>query len=413
MPLTRAAIRCFARDDGGTVALLFAMCIIVVVFALGAAIDFGRATAVASKFGGALDATTLATARAMSEQELSESEVTAFAKNFLDAQLESANLDSVTVNAISVEADPNTGSVRMSVDADVATTFSRVLNHDKIPIGRSSRAAFKLKNVELAMVLDVTGSMCNPCSKIAGLKSAAKEVVDVLLPNGQSTQNRIALVPYSATVNAGSYAAAVTNGAAVDTCTFEREGQKAYSDDGPGPGDYLGVESDPSDPANNHYVCPPATVLPLSTTNAVLKATIDSYGASGWTAGHLGAAWGWYMLSPNWNGVWPGSIQAKEYNDPNTVKAVLFMTDGAFNTSYKNGPKNATSVDQTSALCANMKSKGIVIYSVAFVAPAAGEAILQECASKPAYYFDAESTTELQTAFKSIAESLQRLRLTE
>lgn len=123
--------------------------------------------------------------------------------------------------------------------------------------------------------------MCNPCSKIVGLEAAAKEVVDILLPDGQSTQNRIALVPYSATVNAGDYAAAVTNGAAVDTCTFEREGQKAYNDDSPGPGDYLGVETDPDSPANNHYVCPAATVLPLSTTNAVLEASIDGYNASG------------------------------------------------------------------------------------------------------------------------------------
>ena len=59
-----------------------------------------------------------------------------------------------------------------------------------------------------------------------------------------------------------------------------------------------------------------------------------------------------------------------------------------------------------------MKADGVLIFSVAFQAPSAGEAILQTCASSPDKYFDASSKAQLREAYKSIASSLSDLRLT-
>jgi len=42
-----------------------------------------------------------------------------------------------------------------------------------------------------------------------------------------------------------------------------------------------------------------AEVVPLASTKQTLLDKITGLTASGGTAGHLGTAWAWYMLSPN------------------------------------------------------------------------------------------------------------------
>ena len=46
-------------------------------------------------------------------------------------------------------------------------------------------------------------------------------------------------------------------------------------------------------------------VMPLTSDVDALKAKINGLSASGGTAGHLGTAWAWYTLSPNWASLWP------------------------------------------------------------------------------------------------------------
>ncbi len=63
-------------------------------------------------------------------------------------------------------------------------------------------------------------------------------------------------------------------------------------------------------------------------------------------------------------------------------------------------------------LCATAKDSGIVIFSIAFEAPADGQQVLSECASSDAHYFDVRGT-EIREAFAAIARTIQVLRLTE
>jgi hypothetical protein len=67
-----------------------------------------------------------------------------------------------------------------------------------------------------------------------------------------------------------------------------------------------------------------------------------------------------------------------------------------------------------SALCTAMKAKNIIIYTI--VVETAGETVAnlyRNCASKPEYYFNAPSSTELQAIFKKIATQLSNLRLSQ
>ena len=86
-----------------------------------------------------------------------------------------------------------------------------MLPSDSVDIGRTSKVVFDMKKIEMSMVLDITGSM-NSNNKLADLKIAAKDVIEELY-NGSLSEDgvRIALAPYSASVNAGAYAPQVTN----------------------------------------------------------------------------------------------------------------------------------------------------------------------------------------------------------
>ena len=62
-------------------------------------------------------------------------------------------------------------------------------------------------------MLDVTGSMCTPCSKIDAAKSAAKDLIDIVIWDDQSQfTSRVALAPFAEAVNVGTVLAPLVRG---------------------------------------------------------------------------------------------------------------------------------------------------------------------------------------------------------
>jgi Flp pilus assembly protein TadG len=412
MLLTSGPFSEFRRDERGAIAIIFGLSLVLIVFAIGFALDTAQAFRTSSKIANALDAASLAAARALSEKNLTPAEAQAIAERYFGAQLATSGGGTFTWSNFAAHVDPETGTVTLSADISVPTSFARVLSVDQFSFTKSSTSVFRMRSVELALVLDVTGSMSG--QKIADLKLAAADIVDIMLPADSPALNRIALAPYSAAVNAGPYAALATDNASLDGCAVERQGLHAFTDEAPDSSRYLEAENDP--PANPKYVCPDAQIMPLSSNAADLKAAINLLSPDGWTAGHIGLGWGWYEISPAWAPVWPNGADPKPYDDPDTVKAIIFMTDGEFNTSYHNGAMNETSAEQALDICANIKDPAftegkVVIYSVAFQSPPEAEATLKACATSPTHYFSAGNGAELRAAFQDIAKRLQSLRI--
>ena len=99
----------------------------------------------------------------------------------------------------------------------------------------------------------------------------------------------------------------------------------------PAPDTYLPTWNEAADSMSTS--CTPASQLvPLTKDTKVLKDTIDGFAASGNTAGQLGTAFAWYLLSPNWNTVWPADSQVTAYGTPKVDKIAMLMTDGEYNT---------------------------------------------------------------------------------
>ncbi|MGI9413367.1 MAG: vWA domain-containing protein [Hyphomicrobiales bacterium] len=78
---------------------------------------------------------------------------------------------------------------------------------------------------------------------------------------------------------------------------------------------------------------------------------------------------------------------------------MIFMTDG--NNNYSSDDV------ATKALCDSIKADGVEIYSVAFEAPAGGQALLQYCATDESHYFDADNSEEFLAAFDEIGNRIE------
>ncbi len=390
----------FRNDRKGSVAIIFGICFPVIVLATGMAIDFSRAHNVKAVMANAIDAAALAAAKHMADGE-SADDAAALARQYFEANLSGFDIDGVSVTKFDLTRDEEAGSVDISADATLPTSFMQLAGYDVLTVGVDTTAIYKTRPVEMALMLDTTGSMRG--SKIADLRDAAEEVVDMLLPEGRSTDGKvkISLVPYSSAVNAGEYTQAVTGEDTGNLCVTERGGRSAFTDNPP--------ESRRLRQATDR--CPDIAIEPLTESRDALLDKIRNLPAAGSTAGHLGVSWAWYTLSPLWSSVWPAGSAPVNYGQDGTVKVAVLMTDGQFNTRYIR--RNGNSSVQAEATCENMKEEGLVVYAVAFRAPASAERLLSECATDPdTHYFDAESGADLIAAFRTIASGVQDLRLT-
>ncbi len=413
--------RNFASDERGTIAVIFALCTFVLVMVTGLAIDVGRTYQANSKIGAAIDAAALASAKGLRVNNLNNAEVTTLAQKYFDLNMKGAGGDIAKIESFAVDIDRKKGSVGIKVAANVPMLFARVGGIETIALPKGAVAIFDSKDIEVGLQLDVTGSMGG--RKIADLKRATKNLLDVLIPDSPTGQKvRVGFAPFSAGVNAGPYLKAVDgNRASSNSCTYERlTSTNEKTDAAPVGLDAFKISAD----LPGAQPCPTAQIIPMTDNKSMLKSTVDSYSANGSTAGQLGASWAWYLLSPNWSSIWPSSSTPAPYNDGRTLKTVLLMTDGVYNTigglNKGDGSTEAVAASKLSVeICSGMKAKGVVVYTVGFDLNSAGAYkdrvvnTLTSCASEAAKFFRAENGDELETAFKAIAEDIVRLRLSK
>lgn len=201
-------------------------------------------------------------------------------------------------------------------------------------------------------------------------------------------------------------------------CMVERYGANAATDVSPATTP-LGIYY-----TNNGSCDTDNYVTPLTANKTRLHASIDALSTGGMTAGQLGIAWAWYMLSPNFASVWDKETAnaALAYGTPELAKVAILMTDGEFNFATCEGRSTSqagcsadSSFTQAQAICTAMKAQDIIIYTVGLELGTATQTInfLTNCATTPQHAHLAADTTELQAAFKSIATSISKLRLSK
>ena len=178
--------------------------------------------------------------------------------------------------------------------------------------------------------------------------------------------------------------------------------------------------------------CVTVPIVPLTTDKTALHDTADSLPAQGATAGHLGLAWAWYMVSPNFSNMLPAASKPGAYDAENLRKFVILMTDGAFNTMYcdavlsrdstngNNSVKNSCNAPNGSAwtqatkLCTEMK-KEVTVFTVGFDIDndTTTQNLMRNCATSSEHFFLASNDAQLLDAFRNIAETISQLRVSK
>jgi Flp pilus assembly protein TadG len=406
----------FQNDARGAIAIIFAFVFLILVAVVGGAVDYGQSSRTKLATQSALDAAVLAAGRLLQLPNTTDAQAIAAATAYFERNKPTTlNPEHVTFT-ISSDRSEILGDTTNSA---VKTPFLSVIGIPSIPISTTASAKLAAgsgagSHVEISMMLDITGSMSG--SKIDDLKTAAKDLVDIVVWNDQSTYtSRVALAPFSPYVNVGldyfSSVTGMTTSSQSKACVKERDTSQRYSDLQPTVGHYFDAYSG--------WSCPTAaTIKPLTSDKSALHNHIDSLSTGGTTAGHLGTAWAWYMLSPKWNGVWPTENQAMPYHmtsetnetgQPKLYKIALLMTDGEYNKWYS-GDDSTT---QARTLCTNMKAEGVTVYTVGFAISVGStpDVTMQQCATSPSHYYNAGDGNALKSAFRDIALKIMTLRL--
>ncbi|KCZ51558.1 pilus assembly protein TadG-related protein [Hyphomonas pacifica] len=445
------------REDGN-VAIIFAMSVIPIFLLMGFAIDLQQVNTSKNRVQHIIDSAVIAGAREMQDGK-NDTEIKNYIKNYINSSLLATGMGGCQDPVSTISNATQDISVRVLCSQD--TAIMQLAGVDHINYAVSSASVYGIGKVDVAFVFDTSGSMAG--SRNEALKDAAELAVQVLLPDDSTLIDtgdvRIGMVSYSYGMDAGPYFTPVTGKNRIrtyedtyyenvpdgghyesvcnwwgcrniwvtdfrleertttttinNTCVKERLGSEALTDAAPGPFAWIEATGATYNESRDRWTpdraCNSPPPVALTSNKTLLNTYIQNLPASGGTAGHLGIAWGWYLIAPEWKSIWPATSKPWDYAEPDTAKAMILMTDGEFNAQYNTS--NGNSFGQSKKLCDAIKARGIKIYTVAFQAPSGGKAILNYCASGPDFAFEPENADELKDAYTNIAQSISDLRI--
>lgn len=444
----------FKRDERGNVAMIFGLSLGALCLMIGGAVDMGRWLNARDQTFEAMDSAVLAAGRALQAGK-TNAEAIALAQKMYAANTK--NRIKVWKDTVTFTVKSDRTKVYTNGNVLIRTPFLQFVNISTMPLYNEVKEAPIATtaqtrvpyNREVSLMLDVSGSMCSPCSKRDTMKTAAKNLVDTMTQyNSVSAyKTRIALIPFSgdvrppttwtSTVTApGLLASIVKSLLSFGTtykytyykskCVGERTGTNKYTKAAPGTSNYVLAAYDDSNSSQGYcQISTSSTVVPLSDNATTLKTAIDALATGGNTAGHVGTAWAYYMLSPTWNSVIPAASQPQAYGADKLRKIAVLMTDGEYNmerdvdgipvgdSGAGTSANGKTSAQQAVSICQNMKTDGIEVFTIGFDLGGNQTAIstLSTCATDASHFYNAADNSALLAAFNDIGIKLTDLHL--
>ena len=377
-------------------------------------------------------------------------------------------------SAVPVDEGLNFRAVNATASTTSSTRFMKFMGVDELPVPAIGTAEERVSNVEISLVLDISGSMGRD-SKLENMQDAAGVFVDTVLKEESQDLISINLVPYTAQVNAGEtiYGELLTDqrhnySHCVDfdpedfsttTLSFTKIYQQMQHFESSS--NWSGSRE--VDSINNPG-CPKRSyedIYAYSQTPDDLKDRINQYRARANTSIHLGMKWGAAMLDPTFRSINQElssngesdpafSTRPAEYSDDETLKTIVLMTDGQNVDTYRIQPRfystpslyadwsrfplffilnnfvpssewnewrflkysSAEADGFLGSICTAAKDQGVVVWSVGFEVTDFAAGIMRNCASSPSHFFRVEGV-EISDAFEAIAKQINQLRLTQ
>lgn len=415
----------FAADTRGNVAVMFALSATVLTTAVGGGIDYSRSTSIATELQAALDSGVLAAA------SLSQ---TRSAEEVVRAYVEAAIADHpglLSSLALDVQSDVsfNARQVQASASLTVPTTLLGVAGINTLTVRRDASALQQIRNIEISLVLDISGSMGG--SKISALRDAAEEFVEVVLADNPG-RTSVSVIPYNGGVRLPSE---VLQGGLIDLPPglLRQSACAEYGEEFPIEIDLTDADlpllywgGQPQQAGASSAFCPERNEesVFLSNDRADLIDRIRELDAGGNTGLDLATAWGARALDPVWRGRLGGAFADRpaSYDDEDTIKVLVVMTDGAATAQIRREIRGGRwrnvqlysarqARDNMTEACDEAEGKGVQIYTIAFqLSGTTNRNLMQNCASRPQNYYQVEDMN-IASAFSAIAADISQLRI--
>jgi Flp pilus assembly protein TadG len=351
--LPRPSLRRFVRDEEGSM-VIFAMFIFLAMLIVGGmSVDLMRFETNRARLQATLDRAVLAAADL--DQTLSPRAVVE--DYFRKAQL----FDQLT--SISVTETFNSRTVGATAGVTLNTFFMDMVGVRTLNAGGASTARENVNDIEIVLVLDVSGSMLAN-NRLVNLKSAARDFVQTVLRNDTENRISIAMVPFNGQVNLGptlrgwytGITDIVTSPANVNCVDLPPSVYSTQSiarnlampatqhadtfSTTTRSNAYYQISANA--PVGTNVWCPPSTgnIVRLPARNiTTLQNNINALEGIGATSINAGMRWGMTLLDPNSRTMFnsfisgghiPSFYSGRPYNwrRENTLKVIVLMTDG-------------------------------------------------------------------------------------
>lgn len=198
----RSKLLTFRVSERGNVMIMFALAAVPVVGMVGAAIDYSRGNSAKVAIQSAIDATGLILSKEAST--LTSEQLTQKANSVFLSQFNRPEVTNIVISPVLTSPTPSSYKLALNVTGKLATEFTKILGVDQINLNVSTEILWGVKKLELALALDVTGSMASN-NKMTELKKAAKSLLTTLKNAAKSDGDvKVSIVPFAINVNVGT-----------------------------------------------------------------------------------------------------------------------------------------------------------------------------------------------------------------
>ncbi len=185
-------------DKRGSIMVWSAAALIPMLGFTALSVDGARGYLVKARLGQAVDAAALAGGKTINTANYTADINKYFRANFPQGYMGSNVGDPVIV------IGNNNETVTVSATATIPTTFAQLIGTDHLTVSARAVVRRSIRGMELALVMDNTGSMRSN-NKIGAMRDAATAMVNSLYGNRDTVDNFwVSVIPYVAVVNVGN-----------------------------------------------------------------------------------------------------------------------------------------------------------------------------------------------------------------
>lgn len=435
----------FARDEGGNIAIIVAFLLMPMLLLAGGATDIARYEAHRAQLQDGVDRAVLAAA-SLSQTVPVEQTVGDYLKSL--SFIDRVDLDYDYALSLNVR------SVRVQAGYPMPTGFLQLIGIDTLRIQVSAVAEERRSNLEISLMLDMSGSMrysvpAGSPTRLSLLRPAAKEFIDAILTPESAATTTISIVPYAGSVNPGATAFGIlgvprqhNHSSCIEfqaadytnpNIAFTARAQLAH---------FTQNHTNQNDPVLGWSWCPQevSAITYLSNNAIALKNRIDTLKMFDGTGTAIGTNWGLLLLDPVQRpfiaqmagaGVVNNAFANRpaDFNDPNTLKIIVLMTDGEISQQfrphqylYPRNPEGSAGNTQSESrnnardrlyqVCDRAKANGVIVFTIGFQIEGTAPTEMRNCASSPSHFYDVQGL-DIAGAFRSIATAIQKVKLTQ